>query len=93
MRLQEFERESFLNAVRGEDPDAAVYLFGSRVNDAARGGDIDMLVLSKRIDVVAKLAILATLHEQLGDQRIDFAVYPDVTQPFARLAVKEGVRS
>jgi predicted nucleotidyltransferase len=46
MRLPEAERQAILNAVRSEDPDAVVYLFGSRVDDAARGGDIDLLVLS-----------------------------------------------
>jgi hypothetical protein len=41
---------------------------------------------------MAKIEILAKLHEQLGDQRTDLAVYHDLAKPFARLAVKEGVQ-
>ncbi|MGA7979791.1 MAG: nucleotidyltransferase domain-containing protein [Chromatiaceae bacterium] len=92
MRLQEAERQTILNTILSADPDAVVYLFGSRVDDTARGGDIDLLVLSTRIDVLAKLTILAQLHEQLGDQRIDLAVFSDLTKPFARLAVMEGTQ-
>jgi hypothetical protein len=39
---------------------------------------------------MAKLDILARLHQQLGEQKIDLAIYPDLSRPFARLAVKEG---
>jgi predicted nucleotidyltransferase len=90
MRLQEHERRTILQAIRSADPDATVYLFGSRVDDSARGGDIDLLVLSARIDVMKKLDILGELHQRLGDQRIDLVVYPDLSEPFARLAASEG---
>ena len=39
---------------------------------------------------MTKLAILAQLHQQLGEQKIDLAVYADLSRPFARLALKEG---
>jgi len=87
MRLQDSERQAI---IRAADPDSAVYLFGSRVDDSAKGGDIDLLVLSKKINLMAKLDILARLHQQLGDQKIDLVIYPDLARPFARLAVKNG---
>lgn len=90
MRLRDDERRIIARTIRAVDPDAAVYLFGSRASDSAKGGDIDLLVLSSRIDVMRKLDILATLHQQLGDQRIDLVVFPDLSQPFARLAIQEG---
>ncbi|MCE9550640.1 MAG: nucleotidyltransferase domain-containing protein [Betaproteobacteria bacterium] len=90
MRLHENERHAIIQSIRSVDPDAAVYLFGSRVDDTAKGGDIDLLVLSRKINLMKKLAILAQLHQQLGDQKIDLAVYADLSMPFARLAVKEG---
>ncbi len=90
MRLHETERNAIIQSIRSVDPDAAVYLFGSRADDTAKGGDIDLLVLSRKINLMTKLAILAQLHQQLGEQKIDLAVYADLSRPFARLAVREG---
>jgi len=61
------------------------------VDDAAQGGDIDLLVLSKRINLMTKLDILAGLHQKLGERKIDIAVYPDATRPFPRMVIQEGV--
>ena len=92
MRLDEAERQAILDAIGAQDPQADVFLFGSRVDDARRGGDIDLLVLSQRIDLMAKLDILGDLHRRLGERRIDLLVYPDLAQPFARIAAVEGIR-
>ena len=45
MRLYPDEREALESALKGVEGN--VYLFGSRVHDDRRGGDIDVLVLSK----------------------------------------------
>jgi len=92
MRLTESERQAITDAIRAVDPDAPVYLFGSRADDSAKGGDIDLLVLSSQIDLMAKLDILACLHGQIGEQKIDLVIQPDLSRPFARIAVKEGIR-
>ena len=92
MRLNDNERQAILGAIGAQDPQADVYLFGSRVDDDRRGGDIDLLVLSSRIDLMAKLDILGDLHRRLGERKIDLIVYPDLAQPFARIAAAEGIR-
>jgi predicted nucleotidyltransferase len=51
-----------------------VTLFGSRVDDDAKGGDIDLLVetTAKQVSRVSTAnRIAASLQIQLGDQRID----------------------
>lgn len=58
--------------------DAKVWLFGSRVDDTARGGDIDLLVeadvdLEEALD--KELRLYARLVRRLGDQRIDIVVH------------------
>lgn len=73
------------------DADAMIYLFGSRIDDTAQGGDIDLLVLSKEINLMAKLDILAQLHQTLGERKIDLALYSDSTRPFPRMVIKTGV--
>jgi predicted nucleotidyltransferase len=91
MRLANEERSAIGDAIRQADAQAQIYLFGSRVDDAARGGDIDLLVLSKRINLMSKIDILAQLHRKLGERKIDIAVYPDATRPFPRMVMREGV--
>ena len=62
------------------------------MDDAKKGGDIDLLVLSKRIDLMTKLDILVQLHQKLGERKIDIAVYSDTSRPFPRMVMQEGVR-
>jgi uncharacterized protein len=92
MHLSETERLAIIRTISSVDPDATVYLFGSRADDQARGGDIDLFVLSTRIDMLTKLKIVAELHQKLGEQKIDLVVYPDLTKTFARLASERGIK-
>ena len=76
-------------------PDASVRLFGSRLNDQARGGDIDLLVeCPRRVARPVWLAaqITARLQKRLGDRRIDVLVVdPDTElEPVHRVARAEG---
>ena len=61
--------------------DAELRLFGSRVRDDAKGGDIDLLVKTSMTDntAIAKahLAFLTFVYAQLGEQKIDVLIdYP-----------------
>lgn len=78
-------------------PDARVRLFGSRTDDSARGGDIDLLVELPRQDADAQrkaLTLTARLQRRLGDQRIDVLVIDPATprQPIHAQAMRTGVR-
>ncbi|MHB0990621.1 MAG: nucleotidyltransferase domain-containing protein [Burkholderiales bacterium] len=91
MRLADDERQAIGNIIRAADADARIYLYGSRTDDAAKGGDIDVLVLSKKIDLMDKLEILAQLHSKLGERKIDIAVYPDTARPFSKMIMRTGL--
>ena len=91
MRLAYEEQLVISDTIHQADADAMIYLFGSRVDDTAKGGDIDLLVLSKRINLMTKLEILAQLHQRLGARKIDIAVYPDATRPFPRMVMQTAV--
>jgi predicted nucleotidyltransferase len=74
---------------------ASVRLFGSRVDDSARGGDIDLLVESpvpvERPAVLAA-SIAARLERALGGRRIDVLISAPNLQslPIHRVALSTG---
>lgn len=54
--------------------DGSVYLFGSRVDDTKKGGDIDLyLVLSSHNNLFEKkLKFLSRVKRELGEQKITY---------------------
>ena len=48
MRLSKEKAAFIVEQVKRVRNDARVYLFGSRANDTAKGGDIDILILSSK---------------------------------------------
>jgi predicted nucleotidyltransferase len=79
------------------DPQAAVWLFGSRVDDAAKGGDIDLLVeLDQPVAEPAVLAarIAGRISRACDDRKIDVVLAaPNLKHlPIHDVAKREGVR-
>lgn len=91
MRLSENERTSIRNVVLGLDPKAQVYLFGSRVDDQKRGGDIDLLILSSIITQQHQRSIKLKLYDALGEQKIDLLIASDTTPPFVQIALEKAL--
>ena len=74
------------------DPDAKVFLFGSRTDDMAKGGDIDLLILSKILTTRDLRKLKIHLEDRLGMQKIDLILSPpELTNPFAQGAYEDGV--
>ena len=72
-----------------------VWLFGSRVDDNKRGGDIDLLLRPQQPDqaMTRKLKLLRLLEQQLGERKIDILIEtPDDPRPIVRVAHETGVR-
>ncbi len=78
MRLNDYEIDTIKKCIRevlGED--AKVVLFGSRVFDGKKGGDIDLLVeIPAKVDdiVKKKLQVLSRIQRAIGDQKIDLII-------------------
>ncbi|MCX7760987.1 MAG: nucleotidyltransferase domain-containing protein [Hydrogenothermaceae bacterium] len=92
VRLSESEIETIKRVVRQFDPQAKIILFGSRTDLSKKGGDIDLLVISDKIDYNSRRNIKTELYLLLGDRKIDLIVTdnPD-KQSFTKIAYKYGV--
>ena len=71
-----------------------VYLFGSRTNDAKRGGDIDLfLEIEDKRDLFAKkLKFLARIKKRLGEQKIDVVFNEDPKRLIEKEARKWAIK-
>ena len=97
MRLTQSQQSSIrqtVDAVAGSG--VRVWLFGSRVDDTAKGGDIDLMV-EMPVDVASSVLLSARigarLQMALGDQRIDVLIaapnLPELT--IHRIARETGI--
>jgi predicted nucleotidyltransferase len=93
MRLTDFERRSISEVVHSYLPDARVLLFGSRVDDTTRGGDIDLLVLNAgEPDWQLKWQISEDIQQRIGEQKIDLVIEdPASLSLFARTIIDEAI--
>jgi len=92
VRLKSKEKQVILQAIHFIDPNAKVYLFGSRVDDSGKGGDIDLLVFSRKISHGDKLAVKKNIFSVLDEQKIDLIVTKDGGEPFVRMVLEQGVQ-
>ena len=92
MRLTDHEIDSIKTAVHHFDPEAQIFIFGSRAHDNAAGGDIDLLIESKTIQFDNRISILAAIKKMIGEQKIDLLVSKGIDSdidPFIQSIRKE----
>ncbi len=85
MRLSEKEISAIKNNILNFDQDAKIYLFGSRTNDEAKGGDIDVLVISDKIGFNEKLKIRTGIFKEIEEQKLDLVVKKDFNDVFVKM--------
>ena len=91
MRLKQDEKNVIIQAIKLVDPDADIYLFGSRTDNQKKGGDIDILVHSQSISFDGKLNINKDIFKHLDEQKIDIIITKDFNEPFAETARENGI--
>ena len=94
MRLTAEERKKIreqVSLVFGEG--SRVFLFGSRVDDTKKGGDIDLFIEPENVshELEQKIVLLTQLHLALGEQKIDIVVAKDENRLIEQEARKKGV--
>jgi len=91
MRLKAHEILAVKEAVSRLDPEARVCLFGSRVRDDRKGGDIDILIFSQHLTYDHKILLRKLLEKSLGERKIDILLARDTQEPFVQIALEECV--
>ncbi len=96
MRITSFEKEIIVReANKWFGANSRVILFGSRTNDVAKGGDIDLFIIpSSSSDLyMKKIHFLVSLKSEIGEQKIDVVLKADKEDDrlIIDTAQKEGI--
>jgi len=74
MRLTSKEIDTIKSSVLALDAGAHVYLFGSRADDAKRGGDIDLLIEPNILTKQDLRKVRRQFFERFGEQKMDLVL-------------------
>lgn len=94
MRLSTKYKEVILKYFYQFFKNGEVYLFGSRVDDTKKGGDIDLyLVLHEHSNLFEKkIKFLSRVKRELGEQKIDIVFNTDSTRLIEKEALQWGIK-
>ncbi len=91
MRISEEAARSLVDIISARyGDDAPIWLFGSRVDDGKRGGDVDLFVQVESSDLMRKIDCKRALTALL-DLSVDLVV-GNGEKPIHRIAKQTGVR-
>ncbi len=91
MRLSKAEILAIKEAVYEFDPDAKIFLFGSRIDDTQKGGDIDLLLITDKIKNREKRKIKIKISDKIGAQKIDIIVFATPKTQFEKSIYKHSI--
>jgi predicted nucleotidyltransferase len=96
MRLTLHDKEAIKNSFNTVFGKGKIYLFGSRIDDTKRGGDIDLFIeLSypytiKEI-IEKKSKFLLNMYDKIGEQKIDIVFSKNKNRSIEKEALREGI--
>lgn len=93
LRLTNDEIITLKDSLKRQSKTAELYLFGSRVDDTKRGGDIDLLVVDEHMVRSQLRHLRLDFCRSFGDQKIDIILdNGSFKEPFHQLAKQQAVR-
>ena len=87
MRLKNNEVDIIKKTISNIFDDATVYLFGSRLDDTKKGGDIDLFIVAKNATFSNKIKALAKLQRELH-KPVDIVLHKDFSRSIEQEALK-----
>ena len=93
MRLSKYYIDSIKSVFTSVFGTGEIYLFGSRVDDSKKGGDIDLYIEVKDKENLfdKKIKFLSKLKQKIEDQKIDVVFNEDSSRLIEREAKKWAV--
>jgi len=93
MRLTQNEVTLLKEKLASLSQEAKLYLFGSRVDDTKRGGDIDLLVVSKKLTKKDLRHLRLAFFKVFGEQKLDILLDNGTFQnPFHRMISQKAIQ-
>lgn len=92
MRLYQNQIKILKDKLKTISSNAQLYLFGSRVDDNKKGGDIDLLIVSKEITKRDLRYLRIEFFKHFGEQKLDIILDDgEFKNPFVKLIMKKAV--
>jgi predicted nucleotidyltransferase len=98
MRLTTADQKAIVSITQQYfDKGSEVYLFGSRVDDNKKGGDIDLYIIPEHKNNAEqlyhkKIKFLVALQLAIGEQKVDVILAKDKNRPIEKEAIRTGVK-
>lgn len=94
MRLEKEQVEAIKRQAANWTPDADTFVFGSRTDLHARGGDIDLLLLSeKKVPLATLRHLRRAILDEIGEQRLDIVSFARTAEnPFKDVALSTAAK-
>ena len=94
MRLEQQQIDSIKRQTAKWAPGADAFIFGSRTDPSARGGDIDLLVLAdEKLTLGTLRRLRRSILEEIGEQKLDVVSYTrSAEHPFKEVALSTARR-
>ncbi|SFP84413.1 nucleotidyltransferase domain-containing protein [Hydrogenimonas thermophila] len=93
MRITKEQIDLLKSELQKLSKEARLYLFGSRVNDEKRGGDIDLLIISDSLTKKDIRKLRIEFFKHFGEQKLDIVLdNSKLEKPFVKLILPKAVR-
>lgn len=93
MRLSREEIQTLKTTLQKLSPEAKIYLFGSRIDDDKKGGDIDLLIVSDSLGRQDLRKIRLDFFKAFGEQKMDIILDDgSFEDPFHKLILQKAVQ-
>jgi len=91
LRLTSKELSIIKSSVNKLFKDGAIYLFGSRIDNSKKGGDIDLYIITNDKDYYSKKLRLKSTLEDLLYKPVDIVISKNNNRAVEKEALKNGV--